>query len=410
MRHMRRTAAVLALTLPGAFVLAGCAGTGDPNSEQIELSGSAPATYEDTASWEVPVEADLPIKHAENVILAFSDEGENRYSPVVYSDTSGQLLWQGRAITSASKPTLDWVEEDGRAWVVVTTMDSDAKESQIYVWDADTSQKEASATTSATFTGKDTAPRIIVSGAGVLVRGAEDMDAAQYHLDSGSLTELTESPERDDEPGTPMAVSNDGFLFQFPDGGFSFGTDNGGWRSSDAVPEGAAADGGRILDVGEGFIVSQWAGADEDSDPVIAVHSMQTGQLLSQVAVDPTVAEELEPARGEDLTDDLSIITDYRHLAYGTLLFDLSSGQGEVLDLNDGEVTATLGTVLYVTDMSEPLPGQTSEGFTGSGMIDMTTGESMVGAGELSPMGQTSQGEGLFLSDDGTTLYSVASI
>lgn len=410
MRTMRGLAAAAVLALPAAVVLTGCS-SGDTSEatdgQGMEMPASTPATFQDTATWGAPVDAGGSVELVPGGVLGFAQgQDEDQHSPVLYDDRTGAVLWQGRAVKATEDPEASWMEEDGRSWVVLTTQEHAEKTSKVYVWDAGTSADEAPTTSSATFTGKDGSPEITVSDAGVLVEGSTEAKALQYHPSSGTFTKFADLPERDGDSGDPEAVYSDGVLVSFPeDGGFSFATESGGWQSADVAPDGAAVDSGRILSTGEGMIVSQWKAEGEGDDPVLAVHSILDGRLLSQMTASGDVVKELD-AIGDAAPH---IVTDHRYLAYGPALFNLDDGTGGVEDLRGGEVSAVMDSVLYVQDMDEPLEGQSGDGFVGTGLLDLTTGSAMTGAGDLSPLGETKLGQGLFRSPDGVMVYSVAS-
>lgn len=424
-------------------------GVNDSMAGAVSIEGVPPLTVKNEALWSADLMEGAPVHVTSLGVLTFSAEKSvegKSYAPVLLSPEDGSERWVGKAIQSGAMPRLDWVQQGQDRWAVSTV--SRGTKTSVYAWNGLASNTEASLTSSATFEGAETAPRVTFSGSGVLVTGAESPSAGPmiYWPKDGSTTLYKDGPKRDGEAGVPVAAYGEGFLVTFPKGGFSMASATGGWASSSVAPKGAAPQSGTVLAQKDGYIVSEWTPAEKAGEtlPILAVHSAATGQLFAQ----HTTATSDKPTLEEQKAKGAELVTDTPNwVAWGQIGFDLDKGGAGFYQLEGGTPTAIIDDLLYVRSAFTLLPQATGatpspsrkptpsasaaasavlssasatpsasatvdpeapDGFRGVTGVDLLTRQPLAGLPSIYPIGRTSTGQVILRDDAKPSVYSVA--
>lgn len=460
----RRRFAATGVALALALTLGACTpGGGSGETAETTIAGTTPLTVQNQATWSAEVLEDAPIRLTSNGVLTFSASASvagETYVPVLLSSKDGSVRWSGEPVESATMPGLEWVDHGDAKWAVARVRVENTV--SLYAWNGLASRAETPMSSSTSFEGKKTPPKVHFSGSGVLVTGA-DKTAAEpliFWPKDASLTRYKGGPKRGGDVGTPIGVYGSGFLVSFPSGGFSLATANGGWSSASSPPEGGNPQSGVVLAQGDGYVISEWSrpSDQEDETNILAVHSASSGRLFAQYEMTPEEVELLEAQK----SDGAALVTEgARWLVWGQFGFDLHDGGGTVYDLGGGRPTAVIDSMLYVRDASSTIPlpdesreevpespappdgggaeppdggGETSapeetpvptgspapsdggggevanevpEGFTGVTGIDMQTSQPLSGVPSMFPIGRTETGQIILLDESKQSIHSV---
>ena len=437
----RLTATGVALAL--ALSLGACTSESDGDSggdASMSVEGSAPLTVKDTATWSVEVLEGAPVRVTPLGVLTFSAEksvpGE-KYSPMLLSPDDGSVRWDGEPIESEEMPALYWVEQGNAKWAVAKTAQGNS--ASLYSWDGLASHADTPIASSSSFDGKKKPPSVAVTASGVLVTGADKTspDPLIYWPKSAALTRYKGDLKRDGKAGKPISAYGDGFLIEFPKGGFSLATDAGGWSSEDVAPGGANPKTGKIVAQGSGYLVAEWVTPDDEKDVshILSVHSASTGQARAQYEV----PEGVETTLADQTDDGAPLVADgSRWLTWGQIGFNLRDGDGAVYNLSEGTPTAIIDGMLYAKGAYSPLaaPGETTtpeseaasappeesgeggeeatvdpdapDGFAGVVGVDLRTSQPMAGLPSMYPIGRAPNGQVILRDDAKHAVYAVS--
>lgn len=400
---------------PLAVLLAACT----PGSEKEGGSGEAvdglPSTVEATPQWSAQSGAGAPVRLTPlGVLTLAAGEEPETVAPTLLDLASGEHRWQGEPVPTGDGVALHWVTRDGRPWVVLVA--TTGTEVTVYVWDGSASaaaDNQFAPISTNTYAGADAAPVVTVSGSGILVAGVEGSGPFVVIPDTGETTLYGGGPERDGEPGTPVAYINGGFLVTLPGGGFSYATPSGGWRSDAVAPDGAEPATATMLDYGGGYIVALWPLTDDTDAWALAVHSLADGRVVAQ---HPITVAEADEARGRE--HGVILDPSARMLAWGTYVFDVTTGEGAALVLNGATPTALVESILYGTGAAAPLgvATETSDGggsdaggagaFNGKVALDVTTSLPLPNTYTVTVHGLSTMGQMVMSRADGTLISS----
>lgn len=437
----RRRFAATGVALALALTLGACtSGDGDGSaSKSVQIEGTVPLTVQEKATWAAKILEGAPVHVTSLGVLTFSADDSvagKAYVPVLISPEDGSARWTGEPVQSETMPSLNWVNEGGNKWAVAKTVSGNT--ASLYVWNGLASHADSNVVSENSFEGKKKPPNITFSGSGVLVTGA-DKTAAEpmiFWPKTASTTRYKKGPERDGEAGTPIGAYGNGFLVTFPNGGFSFASDAGGWASSSVSPEETNPQSGTVLAQGGGYIVSEWAKPSDQKDgtTILAVHSATSGRLFAQHDV---TKEEAKALSAQKKSGGAVVAGGSSWLVWGQIGFNLDSGEGTFYDLEQAVPTAIIDNMLYVRDAytliaepgSEPSEGgetasaspesstepsaeetiapDAPKGFSGVTGIDLVTSQPLSGLPSMYPVGRTSTGQVILRDDTKQAIYSV---
>lgn len=444
----RRRFAATGVALALALTLGACTPGSDDgaNSESVQIEGTTPLTVQDEATWSAKVLEGAPVRVTALGVLTFSAEKSvsgKTYAPVLLSPKDGAARWTGEPIESEAMPALEWVTEGNNRWAVAKTVSGNA--ASLYVWNGLASHSNAGLVSSNVFEGKKKPPRIAFSGSGVLVTGADKTasEPLMFWPKDAQTTKYKKGPERDGKEGTPVGVYNRGWLVAFPDGGFSYASDTGGWTSSSVSPEGTNPKTGTVLAQGQGYVISQWARPSDQKDgsTILAVHSAVTGRLFAEYEVPEEEAETVAAQKDDGAA---FVVDGTRWLMWGQIGFNLSTGDGALYDLEQGVPTAIIDNMLYLRDTYTLIEGPEVEpsdgggasdgggetasaspepsaeasteatldpdapsGFSGVTGVDLVTSQPLAGLPSMYPIGRSSTGQVILRDDTKQSIYSV---
>lgn len=423
-------------------MLAGCGTLKDPpaasRAGDIELPMAVPATFTTGAIWETTHAAQATVAVTALGIVTLAETSKpDTYSPVLIAPDTGKPRWTGEGVRASKDeiPTLAWVEEGDRPWVVLTVADRTANTTTVYAFDGLASHEDSPPTSTKVFTGAtpEALPSVAISDTGIMVSRSTEGGYLQYHPDSGAITALGTAPTRGGVAGTPLLVSDDGWLVTYDGIGFGYATTAGGWESDKNIPTGANAGGERVLQVGSGYVVSLWGGTDEGTR-VLALQDLQSGNVTATIPVDE---QDEHTLLDEQIASDAAphhLVSDSEWVTWGAFAFNNAQESGETISIAGGNPVSIIQGMVYVEGAERPLTGPDStpeptptptatpgaepsplptasatperiKGFSGYVALDLASGTPMPTAFESAPLGISSYGQGIFANED--AIYAV---
>lgn len=474
-RARRPLIACAALAL--AVSLGGCSLLGESDEQDavptVSVPNDLPATFAKEARWAVTLGTDTKPAATDEGIAAIlpGRTSSSLYRVALLSPSDGSTRWVSDDFENPSPnvvPTVSTTTVSGEPWVVVKTQVS-GNEVQLDSYSpAGTGDRRVPDTsTKVKGADDDTLPSVTVRPEGVVVSDTENPGLSDWKAKVKNINndykkakakakkEKKDAPKKPSTPDKPNAATlvfdpaegettaykgpgtlssawAEGYVVSDPSEKSGFGYtvgDDVAWESSTSRPSNTdREDKGTLLAPGPGLLLAEWEGSD--GNPVLAVHEIRTGKVLSvQGKLD---TEAVEESHGQPLVQS----DDGKWASWGQYVFGLKGGQSSQVDLHGGTVRTIYQDVLYVEDATEPLtasaaaersaspepePTETdSEGEESSaeaeeptetfdGMIDASTGEPLTNKEtDAVPQFVSNASQGVFvLSADGKTrLYS----